>query len=201
MRVDPATFDLAGCRRILVCGPTGSGKSTLARAIAGKLELKHIELDSLYHEPNWQSAPDPVFFERIERATQGDAWVVDGNYSRTRRLTLPRADLVIWLHFRLGFTFRRLLWRTVRRCWRKELLWDGCRESWKTSFFSRESILLWLFKSHALNRTRLEEFRSDPRAEHIPLLEFREPKRFDRWVSELGLELGSVPAKMNRQAP
>lgn len=189
MRVDPAEFDLGNCRRILVCGPTGSGKSTLARAISKKLDLDYVELDSLFHEPNWHSAPDPVFFERIAQAIEGDAWVVDGNYSRTRHLTLPRADLVIWLHFPLGFTFRRLLWRTVRRCWMKEVLWKGCRENWKTSFLSRDSILLWLLKSHSLNRTRRQEFKSDPQSANIRLLEFRHPRDFDRWVSEVGLEL------------
>ena len=67
-------------KRILVIGSTGSGKTTLAEHIAKKLNIPHVELDGLFWEPNWTPATKEVFRERVQAATQCEAWVVDGNY-------------------------------------------------------------------------------------------------------------------------
>src|SRR5215210_7176988 len=81
-------------RRISVVGTTGSGKTTLARQLSQRLVIPHVELDALYWEPNWVGAADPVFRERVEGALRGEAWVVDGNYSRVRDIIWSRAEAV-----------------------------------------------------------------------------------------------------------
>ncbi len=68
-------------RRLAVVGTTGSGKTRLAREISTRLEIPHIELDSLYWGPYWTEPPVEAFRERVARALTGEAWVVDGNYS------------------------------------------------------------------------------------------------------------------------
>src|SRR5947209_14117981 len=100
-------------QRIVVSGSTGAGKTTLARAIARRLDIPHVEMDALFWEADWTPAPDDVFFQRVRDATAGDAWVVDGNYTRARHLLWPRADIVIWLDFPLWVIFPRLLRRTA----------------------------------------------------------------------------------------
>ncbi|NUT51332.1 MAG: AAA family ATPase, partial [Saccharothrix sp.] len=40
-------------RRVLVTGTSGSGKSTLARVVAEALGLSSVEMDSLFHGPQW----------------------------------------------------------------------------------------------------------------------------------------------------
>ena len=54
-------------QRIHIVGTSGSGKTTLARQISQHLAIPHVELDALYHEPNWTEAPTEVFRKRVER--------------------------------------------------------------------------------------------------------------------------------------
>ncbi|MEX1254726.1 MAG: shikimate kinase [Dehalococcoidia bacterium] len=132
-------------RRIVVFGHSGSGKTTVGRTIADRLGLARIELDALFHKPNWEPSTDEEFHAKVARAledaTQG--WVVDGNYSRVHDLTLGQAETAIWLRLPFRVVYPRLIWRTVSRAWTKESLWGTNRESWRLSFMSRDSILLW----------------------------------------------------------
>ena len=47
--------------RIVVVGTSGSGKTTLAQALSDKLGLAHIELDGIFHQPNWVPRPADEF--------------------------------------------------------------------------------------------------------------------------------------------
>jgi adenylate kinase family enzyme len=73
--------------RIVVLGVTGSGKTTMARRLASLYRVPHVELDALFWEPNWVSAPLERFRLRISEATACDSWVVDGNYSAAHDIT------------------------------------------------------------------------------------------------------------------
>jgi len=88
-------------QRISVVGTSGSGKTTLARQIFQSIDIPHIELDALHHEPNWTEAPIDVFRKRVEQSLSGNSWVVDGNYSKVRDIVWSRADTVIWLDYPL----------------------------------------------------------------------------------------------------
>lgn len=98
-------------QRVMIIGGSGSGKSTLAREIGARLGLPVIHMDSLIFSPGWKEVPEPVFLDRVEAALTEDAWVMDGNYSRTWPQRLARADSVIFLDIP---TWLRL-WRVIRR--------------------------------------------------------------------------------------
>ncbi len=146
-------------RRVAVYGPTGSGKSTLARRIAAGLGVPAIELDSIFHRPGWQPTPDGEFraavLERI--AACEDGWVFDGNYRAVRDIILSRADTVVWLRLPFRVVFRRLVARTLRRAWTREVLWGTNRESWRKTFLSRDSLLLWSVTTWKRHVRRLSE--------------------------------------------
>ena len=36
-----------------MAGASGAGKTTLARRLAGLLEVRHTEIDGLFHGPGW----------------------------------------------------------------------------------------------------------------------------------------------------
>src|SRR5687767_13471517 len=55
-------------RHIAIVGVSGSGKTTLAQQLARRLELRHVELDSLYWDPGWAKASAPVFRQRATQA-------------------------------------------------------------------------------------------------------------------------------------
>ena len=71
-----------------------------------------------------------------------EGWVTDGNYRRVRPFVLARADTVVVIQIPFAVMFWRILKRSIRRAWSRELLWNGNRESWRMTFASRESILL-----------------------------------------------------------
>ncbi len=126
-------------------GPTGSGKTTVSRELGRLLGLPVIELDALFHRPNWEPTPEDEFREKIaERlARHSDGWVCDGNYRTIRDIVLPKVETVVWLRLPFPLVFWRLFKRTVTRAWTGESLWGTNYESWRMTFMSRDSILLW----------------------------------------------------------
>ncbi|MBV8189105.1 MAG: adenylate kinase [Alphaproteobacteria bacterium] len=142
-------------RRVVVFGTTGSGKSTLAERLAQQKGLRVIELDALYWGRDWQGAPVELFRYRVECETRDGDWIVVGNYGQVRDLVWRPADTLIWLDLPLSIVMWRLFWRTLRRVLSQEDLWgSGNRETWRTAFFSRQSILVWAWTTHRRNRQR-----------------------------------------------
>jgi adenylate kinase family enzyme len=169
--------------RVAVRGGTGSGKSTFARELARRLGVPHVELDALHHGPGWQEASAEELRAKVETVLDDvRGWVVDGNYdSKLGTLVLDRAELIVWLDLPLRVKFPRLLRRTVRRAWSREELWNGNRESWRISFLSRESILLWAFRTHWKNRREWPE-----RFAGRELVRLRTPREAAAWLARHG---------------
>lgn len=146
-------------KRITVYGPSGSGKSTLGRRLGERLGLPVVELDALFHRPNWQPTPDAEFRNKVLStiSSHADGWVCEGNYRAVRSEILPLADTAVWLRLPFRVVYWRLLKRTITRAWRKESLWGTNYESWRMSFLSRDSILLWgitHWRAHHRNMTK-----------------------------------------------
>jgi adenylate kinase family enzyme len=168
-----------------VIGTTGSGKTLLARQIGRRLRVPHIELDALFWGPDWTSAPLEVFRQRVTQALGGDAWVVDGNYSRVRDIVWERADTVIWLDYALPVVMARLLRRTLRRCTTGEELWGGNRETFRKAFLSGDSILLWALKTYWRRKREYPELLRRPEHARLAVLHLRTPKATRAWLSGL----------------
>ncbi len=133
-------------RFILVNGPSGSGKSTFARELGEALGLAVAELDALFHLPGWEEPGREEFLAKIRTwmDSHPEGWVLDGNYhGRAKDLLFGRADTVIWLKLPFRVVYPRLVKRTLRRAWTRELLWGTNRESWRQTLMSRESMLVW----------------------------------------------------------
>lgn len=137
-------------------GTSGSGKSTFSRELGAVLELPHHEMDEHYWLPGWQGRSDEDFQSRIAGVTAGEAWVLDGNYTRTIPVKWARVECVVWLDYSLPLTFFRGVRRAVRRAIAREELWAGTgnRESFRQTFLSRKSILLWTLQTHGANRMK-----------------------------------------------
>lgn len=132
--------------RVVIVGTSGCGKSTLAQSIARELRITHICNDSLLWMPNWTLRPKPEFHALLLDATAHDSWTFDGNLRIERapdRRVLERATHLVWLDLPFHVVMRQLLIRTIRRAWTREVIFSENRESWRLSFFSRDSILLW----------------------------------------------------------
>nr|WP_242032880.1 AAA family ATPase [Oscillatoria sp. FACHB-1406] len=171
--------------RISIVGTTGSGKTTLARAIADRLQIPHVELDALQWEPNWVAASDEVFRDRIAHSLQGNRWVVDGNYSRVQDLVWGKADTVIWLDYPLPTIMRQLFKRTVYRSLTNQELWNGNRETWRMSFFSRDSILLWALRTYRKRRRTYPLLFQKSEYKHLQIIHLRSPAQTQNWLQRL----------------
>lgn len=139
-------------RRIVIYGVTGSGKTTLARELASHLDLTRIELDAIRHDRDWDATPFDVMRERLATAIAAarNGWVCEGNYRKVRDVALAQCDTAIWLRLPWRTSFTRLFARSVRGLLHDTPLYsaDGPRESWRTTFASRDSILWWAIHHH-----------------------------------------------------
>lgn len=164
-------------RRISVVGCSGAGKSTLSRRLAQHLGYRHIELDALFHQPNWQPLPTEQFQLATRRALEGDGWIAEGNYSAVRPLVRDRSDMVIWLDTPRHKVMRQVIWRTLRRLVTREVLWNGNRERWGNllKLNPRQSILAWTWTRHPVYRQRYaEEMRAAPQHRRYLRLDSRQ---------------------------
>ena len=182
-------------KRIAVVGTTGSGKTTLARRIAHAHGVPHVELDALQWGPDWTPAATSAFRADVAAALAGDAWVVDGNYSAVRDIVWSRADTLVWLDYSAGTVLWRLLIRTFRRGLRREELWNGNRERLWTQFVSRDSILLWMLRTHWRRRREYGELLRRPEHAHVEAFRLSSPREADAWL----VERCTVPSR--RAAP
>ena len=144
----------AGMERVVVVGSSCAGKSTLARRLASALDSPHVELDDLNWQPGWTEVALGELRDRVSAAAASDRWVIDGNYqSRVADITWPRATAFVWLNYSRSVVAWRALSRSVRRLILRERLWSsGNRESFRRTFMSSDSILLWVLRTHGTYR-------------------------------------------------
>ena len=86
---------------------------------------------------------------------------------------------MIWLDYSLGTKLTRLLRRTGRRTFTREVLWNGNTETFREQFFSRNSLFVYLFKTHWEQRRRYKIlFTAAP--EHLTLLRLYAPEEAEQ---------------------
>jgi adenylate kinase family enzyme len=172
-------------RRIVVVGSSGAGKTTWARELARARGCRHVELDELFWGPGWRPKPREEFRRLVADVAAGDDWVIDGNYTTARDLLWPRAQVVVWLNLGFARVFARSLRRTLARIATREVLWHGNRESFARTFFTRESILWWVIKTHGLKRRQFDASRRGGEHAHLAWLEVRSPAQACQCLREL----------------
>ncbi|MGH2454107.1 MAG: AAA family ATPase [bacterium] len=172
-------------RRIIVIGTTGSGKTAMARAIAERLAIPHVELDALNWGPDWTEVPREVFRQRVREAVAGTAWVVDGNYSKSRDIVWPRAETAVWLDFPLWVILWRLTRRTIARTLTREELWSGNRERFRTALLSRNSLFVWALQTYQRRRRGYPELLHRQEHAHLTVVRLRALRDAASWLDRL----------------
>src|ERR1700712_3838997 len=94
-------------RRIVIAGVSGVGKSTLARRLSRILGLRYVELDALFHGPNW--TPRESFAADVDDFSRADRWVTEWLYDDARPLLAERSDTLVWLDLPYRRVFRRVV--------------------------------------------------------------------------------------------
>jgi adenylate kinase family enzyme len=135
------------------------------------LGARHIELDSIYHQPDWTPLEEDEFRRRVDEATASSQgrWVVDGNYSAIWEIVWNRADTVVWFDLPFAVVLARTIRRTLRRTLTQEELWNGNREPMSNlwSFNPEKSIIAWTVTRHAEYRRRYADAARSPLWAHL----------------------------------
>ena len=183
---DPPPVQRRSIRRAVVIGASGSGKTTLARRLAAAVAVPHIELDAIHWSTgNWVELPLAEFRRQVALAVAADAWVVDGNYSKVRDIVWSRADTIIWLDYPLPLSLWRLFWRTLRRAWRREVLWGGNQERFIEQFASRDSLFLYTVHAHRRRSRQYPALLERQVRSGKQVVRLRAPGAADRWLRGL----------------
>src|SRR4051794_39415508 len=101
-------------RRVLVIGSSGSGKTRLTTQLAEKFGLPAVFLDVHFWLPGWQARDLATWRRRVSGLAESATWVMDGNFSETFDLRMPRADTLVWLDYPRATCLRRVLTRSFK---------------------------------------------------------------------------------------
>lgn len=185
----PTTTPPQPGRRIAVLGTSGCGKTFVAKRLAEILGVPYISSDAILWGPNWIWRSEDDRLADYDAATQAEGWTFDGNLDSATKtkstIVFDRADTFVWLDLPRREVLFQILKRTLRRVWTKEELWHGNRESWRMSFFSRDSILLWSMQTYTLRRKQYGDLLNDPSYAHLTRLRFARRRDVDRWLASL----------------
>lgn len=172
--------------RVLIAGVTGSGKTTLARRIGESWGLRHVEIDALFHGPDW--TPRPTFLDDVRAFAAEERWVTEWQYTSqgTDEILAPRADLLVWLDYPWPVVRARLLRRTLRRRLLRTRLWNDNVEPaiWTRAAWSGgDDILRWQ------RRTRRKWDERMPAIEaahpHLAIVRLRHPRESGAWLARI----------------
>ena len=169
--------------RVLIAGVTGSGKTTLARRVAGLWDLRHVEIDGLFHGENW--TPRPSFIDDVRAFAAEDHWVTEWQYTSkgTDEILAPRAQLVIWLDYPYRVVRTRLLRRTIGRSILRTRMWNDNVEKPIWKMFSgepEENIIAWQTKTLHKWSERMPDVTGDH--PHLTIVRLRHPRDTERWL-------------------
>ena len=138
-------------KRVMILGGPGAGKSTLAKQIHALCGLPIYHLDKLHWRAGWTAPPKDEWSALIAEIAAQDAWIMDGNYSNTFHLRIPRADTIIWLDLPRRICFPRVLKRMLLNLGRvREDVAPGCPERLDIAFLR----WAWTFR-----RAHVEKYR------------------------------------------
>ncbi|PYI67821.1 AAA family ATPase [Arthrobacter livingstonensis] len=175
-------------RRILVAGVSGSGKTTLAGRIGAVLNVPHVEIDSLFHGPDW--TPRESFVQDVAAFTGAPGWVTERQYRQVRQLLAQRAELLVWLDFPFPFSMWRPIRRTVRRRLRRQELWNGNIEpAFHTIFTDPGHIIRWGWRARNKLKAVVPGLEQEIPGLHVVRLS--SPRDVDAWVDNLQLAVTS----------
>ncbi len=173
--------------KINVVGTSGTGKSTFSRQLAQALQIPYVEMDALFWKAGWQESTDAEFFAKLAQALKTEAWVLDGNYSRTVPVKWQHADTVIWLNYSWQRNLYQSIKRAVLRSISQQELWPdtGNKESFKKSFFSKDSIILWMMQNYHRQQNAYAAILQGDKYPHIQFYRVRTPKQAKQLLQQL----------------
>ncbi len=166
-------------QRILVIGPCGAGKSTFSKELKKILNLPLIHLDKYYHKPNWEEPKKEDWNKIVRRLANQKAWIMDGNFSDSFDIRIPRSDTIIYLDYSSIRCFFRVLKRNITHYGRtRPDMAAGCKEDFNLAFL--KFVLMFNHRNRLNIYNRLEKAK---KAKNIIVL--KNDKQVKRFLCQL----------------
>ena len=172
-------------QRIVIIGTSCSGKTTLAKQLSTLLDCIHIELDELHWKPDWVERENDKFRALAAKEVEKDRWVVDGNYSVVRDIVWERATTIIWLNYAFPVVLYRAISRSCKRSATQQVLFSDNRETFRQSFFSKDSIILWVIKTHHQKKKRYTDILYNGSFSEKCIIELNNQSQADAFLKKL----------------
>lgn len=170
--------------KYLVMGHSGSGKSSLTKMISETYKIPLLYMDCVHFERDWKSRDDAEAIKIVEDFMKNnDSWVIDGNYFKLEfEERVKQADTIIYLNFNRFNCLKRAYKRYFEyKGKRRESISEGCYESMDFEFIS------WiLFEGRT--RKRLKRFNEIKQLKDKKVIELKNQKELDKFVSEMQLK-------------
>ena len=154
----------------------------LAARLADTTALEWHSVDDLTWEPGWVEVPGDEQRRRIQQVCERPEWILDTAYGKWLDVPLGYAQLIVALDYPRWFSLQRLVRRTVTRLFDRRLICNGNRESLR-GLFSRDSIIIWHFRSFNRKRQRIRQWSNDPVAP--PVMRLTSSHQTEAWLSGL----------------
>ncbi len=153
--------------------------------MARTLGAPHVELDAIFHQPNWTELEPREFRARVDEVTSTPRWVVDGNYSVVHDVVWEKADTVVWFDLPRATVLWRVVRRTLRRVVTRQDLWNGNREPLSNlwSLDPQKSIIVWAATQHGKYHDRYLAAECDPRWSGIRFVRLRSQSETDTFLA------------------
>ncbi|NQX28383.1 AAA family ATPase [Microbacteriaceae bacterium VKM Ac-2854] len=166
--------------RVAIAGPPGVGKTTLALRVAERIQAPAVELDELFHGPNWSIREQ--FDAEVDAFTREPRWVTEWQFDTAKPVIAARADTLLWLDLPLRVALTRLIRRSIRRRGGREQLWAGNTEPplW-TALVDRNHLIPWSLR---VRRALRAEVPAAARS-GLRIVRLRSQAEVDAWVARL----------------
>jgi adenylate kinase family enzyme len=184
----PTTFDLGSAKRVLVYGVCGSGKTTLASRLSEVTGIPWHSVDDLAWLPGWRTTTEEYQRGVIAPICESESWILDTAYGQWLDLAIDRAEVIVALDYPRWFSFLRLLRRTFSRVVDKKPICNGNVETLRNTF-SRDSILLWHFRSFRRKRTRIRSWAAA--VSGPPVIVIQSAWEAEMWLTKCALQRSS----------
>ena len=162
--------------KISIIGGSGSGKSTLANILSKTLNLPAVHLDAINFEANWVEIDKKKRDEIISSKCNEDKWIIDGNYNKTLKQRLEKADLIIWLDYSTFTFFKGICKRIFKNFNKEKFEIPGCKE--RLDFTFVKYVLTYNKKKRPQTLELLKDI-----PEH-KVLTFKKQKDLNNWLKK-----------------
>lgn len=82
-------------KKIIIIGCPGAGKSHFAKKLHDRTGIPLYHLDMIWHKPDRTHISREEFDEWLIKIFEEDAWIMDGDYSRTMEVRMQACDTII----------------------------------------------------------------------------------------------------------